>query len=750
MSVARLTSPPAALPQYEFLVRITRVRRRHPKFTVVSSLVVDEEGRPVPRAPNYSVAIPAHLSPMPVCQGQRWRVTGIPEAFEFETPEGWLVQEMRFTAGTASLERTSGSHIVALLCNQQFPGVGRVTAQRAWDQLGERLYEALDKADYDALSAAVGHRHAYTLISGWAFYSSTELLRWMQTVDLDVNVGRKVLKVYGRLAFDKIRADPYRLLALGLSWSATDGIAMSHLGIVLDDPRRLAAAVEAELYSAFDNGDTFLHRAILSKALNKSLTPKLAEIAIDTALAANIVRASDGNIYAPGPYLLEKGVAEFVNNRLDHEPPLFGSSDVERLITEFQVEERLRSGVTSFELNAAQQQAVHLAATNAFFCLVGGAGVGKTTTLNAIVHLLDKAGRTVYLLAPTGKAAKRMRQATRREAMTIAGFLRNVVPSGVPSDCVVIVDESSMLDIHLAYQLVAGIPASARLILIGDPAQLPPVGPGLTLHVIADSGVPKVELTEGMRFAGRVAQLAADIRSGVWHSPSQDHDGEVCFIACDDEALPAKVVEVYLRDPTNSQVLCSTKTSGASPTQIINRLCQESLRSTARRLLVYSDDRQRLEDTGLREGDPVICTTNLWNLDLQNGSIGRLAQIVDPPEPLLNGDDEQVGKIYAWVEWDDGERRPLTEEVLDAIELAYAITVHKSQGSEVPVVVVPVYSTRNLDRTLLYTAITRAKRKVVMVGNAKAARDAVRAEPHASRRRTMLGAMLASAGGSSV
>lgn len=728
---------------FEFLMRVTRVRQAHPQFTVVSALVVQEDGCPVPRAPNYSVVIPAHVTVVAVCQGQRWRITGNPERVDFETRDGWQVQEMRFTARSATLERTSGAHIVALLCGEQFPGVGPVTAQRAWDILGESLYDVLDSADHDKLGKAVGRKCAETLIAGWTCYSSTELLRWMHAIDLDVRVGRKVLRVYGREAFSKMQADPYRLLALGLSWRATDAIATTYMGIAADDSRRLAAAVEAELYSIFDAGDTFALRAALTRSLARTVTQTLADTAVDVAIANGVVLANGSRVYAPGPYLLERTVCEAIAARTGASKPMFDALALESHIDAFESLERQRSGNPLFALNAAQRQAARMGTTHEFFCLIGGAGVGKTTSLDAIGYLLDLAGRPIFLLAPTGKAAKRMRQATRRPAMTIAGFLRNVVPKGIPPNSVVVIDESSMLDIQLAYQLVTSVPAQVRLILIGDPAQLPPVGPGLTLHAITQvAAVPSVELIEGKRFSGRIAHVAAQVRQGVWQEDSAGPSQEFCFMPCEDSALPARVVEMYLLDPTNSQVLCCTKTTGAAPTKLVNQLCQEALRGTARRLLVHSNERQRLEDTGLREGDPVICTKNLWDHDLQNGSIGRLSQLEDPPLPYVNDAGECVGNIHGWVDWDDGERRPVTDDVLDVLELAYAITVHKSQGSEVPIVVIPIYRARNLDRTMLYTALTRATRKVILLGDRDEARAAVEAEPSASRRRIMLGELL--------
>ncbi|WNO03171.1 ATP-dependent DNA helicase [Rhodoferax mekongensis] len=633
------------------------------------------------------------------------------------------------------LERTSGSHIISLLKGEQFPGIGPVTAQRVWDTLGESLYDALDKADYACLEAVVGSSNALTLISGWKYYSCPELLRWLQDANIDVRTGKKLLRVYGGDALEKLREDPYRLLALGMSWQEADKLADTEFNVSADDPRRLAAAIEAELYRAFDAGHTFLEASELIKAVHPRISPFGGEAALLMAEQNGVVLRYGNRVYAPGPLLMEKAVCSALATRIKASTPLFAASEVDTLIDAFEASQNTGVSTTRFELNAAQKQAVHTAASCSAFCLIGGAGVGKTTTLNAINFLLEEKTIPVYLQAPTGKAAKRMAQATRRQAMTIAGFLRNIAPKGIPEEATLVVDECSMLDIQQAYQLLSSVPNSVRLILIGDSAQLPPVGPGLTLHELAwVDTMPHVELTETRRFAGAIAQAAGEIRRGIWPTLTEDLSADICFIQCPSEELAERVVELFLKDPLNSQILCSTKNSGAAPTNLVNKLCQAATNSAAPQLLVYSDERSRWEATGFRLGDRVICTTNLWDLDLQNGSIGHIVEL-SPPE-------ESEQDTYGWIRWDDGELRPISEAVLDALELASAITVHKSQGSEVPIAIVPIYRSRNLDRTILYTAITRARMKVILVGDLSAARKAVEAEAHASKRNVTLGELL--------
>jgi exodeoxyribonuclease V alpha subunit len=725
------------------LLRVQRVRHRSGSGTVFSGVAIEEDGRTLADAPRYGITLPSSIGGAEVEQGQWWYLTGKPVRTEYIV-DSYRVIEDRVVAIDAELRRPSGEHIVQLLSTSPgFPGVGEVKARRLWERLGELLYDSLDRADAETLAAVVGEDLARVLLEGWRQYGNATALRWFHRVGLDLRMSRRILDVYGNEAMTSIEADPYRLLAFGMSWKAADTLAREHFAIALDDERRLAAAVEAVMYQAFDAGHTCCERTEVETVLSKLVGITQTHTALVLAQQHKCVRASGGRIHALGPWLIERGVADALRERLCEKKLVACPEDVEAFLARFEQDEAAVLGLSTFAFNAAQRDAVNAVARYPLLLITGGAGVGKTTVMKAVEALLENCGQNIYAMSLSGRAAKRLAEATQRPAMTIAGFLRNVAPKGLLENSVLIVDEASMLDIVLAYRLFQAIPESCRVVLIGDPYQLPPIGPGLTLHALVSvPAVPKVELTEVRRFGGVIAAGAQAVREGQLPFMPNASDAALAFLSCAAGDIPEKLLELYRADPANTQILTFTRMRGAASSTALNKVCQRSLAATAPRLLMWSNERERREDTGLRLGEPVLCTRNLYHWGLQNGSLGRIDAIEDAPQPLIGEDGQAKGDVVAWVRWDDGERKPVTEEVLDALELGYAVTVHKAQGSQFTRVLVPVFAARNLDRTMLYTAITRAKSQVVLVGDLGIARRAVEALPHAARRQIALTDMM--------
>jgi exodeoxyribonuclease V alpha subunit len=279
-----------------------------------------------------------------------------------------------------------------------------------------------------------------------------------------------------------------------------------------------------------------------------------------------------------------------------------------------------------------------------------------------------------------------------------------------------------------------------------------PVGPGLVLHTLAlQTSVTSVELTVIKRYEGAIAQAAKSIRDGTWPELPEDAAAPIAFLrrksrhvdgdGTSSFPIAETVLDIYRKAPDQTQILCPLK-HGPEGVNSLNKLCQSALNADAEKLTVWSEEYECWVDTGFRIGDPLVCKRNLWDIGLCNGSLGRLTKIKDNSHMLSDDRVDPATVVIAWIAWDDDECRPVTTALLNELELAYALTVHKAQGSQWPRIIVPLTNNRLLDRTLIYTAVTRTQQQVILVGDENAARRAVLALPRACHRNTALGSML--------
>ena len=379
---------------------------------------------------------------------------------------------------------------------------------------------------------------------------------------------------------------------------------------------------------------------------------------------------------------------------------------------------------TGLDLNLSQKEAVRLSVSSPLVCIKGGAGVGKTATLCAVHVAAEMLGfGGVIQMALSGRASKRMAEATGRRAYTIAGFLQGIDTGQIrlEGEYLLVVDEASMLDLTHCYRIMRRMPAGTKLLLVGDDAQLPPIGFGLTFHALANHpDIPTVELTEIHRQAAAtgIPQASIAIRNGKIPDLARYTglaDG-VSFIEATSDEITDRIMDVVndLGGVGTCQIIGAVK-GGPAGVRTINDLFH-NLIATGRAQL-----------HGFAEGEPVIWTTNDYNRDLFNGSLGK---VVTAREGLV-------------VDF-DGTEHSFDEADVKEMGHAYAITTHKSQGSQFERVIVPVFKSRILDRTLLYTAITRAERQVVLIGDRNAYERAIVEPSSANRRETAIEAHLSS------
>jgi exodeoxyribonuclease V alpha subunit len=682
--------------------------------------------------------------------GDLWEVTGA-ETERLLALARPTRHEKQIEATELWLVKPSGSQIVQWLAtHKEVVGIGAVKAQRLWDVFGEELYKALDRGEAEPLLRVIRNPDVVAnLLAVWARDGDAKTLRWMQQHRIPLDLSRKVLRFHSTAAVEKMQEDPYRLLSFSAAWTLAawtlvDEIARAQLRVAPDDPRRLRAAVEQVLYTEMDNGHTTVSKMAARAPLVRLLgNAALAQQALGVALKNRSIVEVGDTYYSAGAWIMERTVAEFIHQRVaaSYQPALF-DYNLDELISAYEREEAVESGRSDFWLNEAQRTAVKRSFEQAFSVITGGAGVGKTTVLKALYRLLDTTGLPRFQMALSGRAAKRMQEATGESAYTIAAFLSRVTTEQLGDTPVIVIDEASMVDLPTMYRLVRKLPEHCRMILVGDPFQLPPIGAGLVLHCLTDLPVlPLSELTIVRRQSAdsAIPRFAAAIRTGIWPDKLRsDPNGEVAVIPCEPHRLINTVLALYDIDRENTQLLSATRANPFAGFEPISRACSQ--RYTAGRgappLSLHG------EPTGYYEGDLLLYTRNDWQRDLQNGLLGRLVEVFDTPHEVSVDDSKaEFVEALGWVDW-EGRLTPLLASDVEWIDYGYAISVHKAQGSQFKRVIMPVTRSRLLDRTLLYTAITRAQKQVILVGDVAAMRQAAQDRPIAHRRRVALPAML--------
>jgi exodeoxyribonuclease V alpha subunit len=599
--------------------------------------------------------------------------------------------------------------------------IGKARARRLWEEFGEDLGAVLGQGDMEKLTRVLSVECAQKLVEAWrAVSEEAGIVAFLDHHCFDLHLANKIRKVWPRDTLAKLRENPYRMLTFA-AWEKVDRMARS-LGLADDDPRRRVAAVEACLYRRLDAKHTLTSVGMLVGDVAAALRcgESSARGAIDRARREHAIIAVAHGYQPVGAAVMEHAVAGYLRELLAGAPGpgrnLF-SGNLASIVAESI--ERYRSN-TGLQLNPAQRRAVEMAVYQPLSVLTGGAGTGKTTVLRLVHDVAERVGVPVLQMALSGRAAQRLRGATGREASTIAAFLRAAARGLVDpaSEPLIIIDESSMLDLPLTYSLVRALPARARLLLVGDPYQLPPIGFGLIFHVLAASpSVPRMELVEIHRQArsSGIPQIAHAVRHGV--APRlPDFAGCACgvnFIDAADDAIMDNLLRVLTEwnGCDDVQTLGAVK-RGANGIRAINATMHAYASAT----------KKKLEGWDFAESEPIIYLVNDYGKGLWNGSLGRINRVMSSASRRAMACSL------------DGVEHELLEEDFPHVDLAYAITVHKAQGSQFKRVIVPVTPSRLLDRTLIYTALTRGIEQVVFIGDRNAFERAVVAPPHSQER----------------
>ena len=559
---------------------------------------------------------------------------------------------------------------------------------------------------------------------------------FLQQYGISTTLAVKIYNTYGQEIYGILKENPYRMAddVEGVGFRTADEIA-SRVGIRTDSDFRIRSGIQYALLQASNEGHTYLPMPELTQRASNLLQiePEYIEkhymnLAMDRKI---IMRQVDDTtqIYASSFFYMEANTATMLKQ-------LNASFDV----PDIEIEERLRQieKQTKMDLDEHQVEAVKEAVRNGLLVITGGPGTGKTTTINTIIRYFELEGMDIFLAAPTGRAAKRMSETTGFEARTIhrmlelnggmegnAGFERNE-QNPLETD-VIIIDEMSMVDISLMYALLKAIAAGTRLILVGDVNQLPSVGPGSVLKDIIDSNeFHTVKLTKIFRQASTSDIIVNAHKINRGEPVSLDNKSMDFFFLKRYEA--DKIINVTLQ--LIKQKLPKFVGASEYDIQVLTPMRKgllgvERLNGILQMYLNPADKRKREKEHGstiFREGDKVMQTKNNYPLEWEIRS--KYGLCIDKGTGIFNGDMGIIEEINDFAEtltvsFDEGRMVEYPYKLLDELELAYAVTIHKSQGSEYPAVVIPLLSGPRMlmNRNLLYTAVTRAKKCVTIVGN---------------------------------
>lgn len=694
-----------------------------------------------------------------VDKGQVWIISGALRSSRTTGKNGYILQESQIDANSAELHRPAGRNIISWIANSSdCLGIGQVKAQKLWDRYGQDLIEHINQYEIGGIAEVVGEESAILLCNAFAKFNVAKTLLWLDQIGMPRNIGVRIVSYYKDEAQPKIEANPYILLSFEANWKRVDDLARSRFGITLDDPRRLVSSIEQALYDAAKQGHTCLpERALMVRLANLLKAPALLASAMKVARIYDDqpprFQLINGLYQLTGMHLIESYVARRLHQMVLGEDEigqvgLFSQIDstpapLEKIIATHE----LANGIT---LSEEQKTAVLTSANHHLSLILGGAGTGKTTVLKALYNALKEIqpGVAIYQLALAGRAAQRMAEATGLEAFTIASFLNKIDPGWIEIGSVIVVDEMSMVDVLLMYRLLRHIPNGVKLILVGDPSQLPPIGPGLVLHALAGNAtIPQTELKVVKRqsAASGIPHVAAAIRAHEappWTKYQGKPSTGVSFIRCATDQIEATVHATYedlggTATDFSVQILSITN-AGFGGVKNLNIALHDQYQSEAE--YVYCLDPQfgsivatTLDRIPLRVGDLVIYTENNYQLGLRNGSLGRIIQAL----PALSHDDPCCLCEFEGIEF------LLNSSEMQAIIHAYGITVHKSQGSQFRRIIVPIRKSRLLDQTLVYTAVTRGVDQVVLVGDEEACINAIKAPASAANRHITLPSLLA-------
>lgn len=728
-------------------LRVTSIRSRGRAGGVIFSGVTSADKKYVAKC-DYRLMPDASV----VSKGQLWSVKGSVSVRGANVENGYLRHERVIEATHAELLRPSGHNLITWMTSSpDCTGVGQVKARKLYDRFGPALIEHIEAGDLKALTEVVSEDVAQQLCEAFSKFKVGATLLWLDRIGVPRRIGQGVINYWKESAQQKVEDNPYVLVSFEADWKKVDEFARSRLGIAEDDPRRLVGALEDVLYGCLRQGHTCLPQG--------DAVARLARLLEDADLARRAVAFGEGTAFSrvgdlvqpTGMWLIESHIARRLHAMVAGEDEVGQAGLFSRIVTDQLCIDKAMAefeAAQAITLTDEQRQAVRTSAASHLSLILGGAGTGKTTVLKALCAALEaqQPGVQIYQISLMGRAAQRMAEATGREAMTIASFLLKTDQAHIEMGAVIVVDEASMVDALLMHRLLRHLPACVRLVLVGDPSQLPPIGPGLVLHALAGlPSIPQTTLKVVKRQSGAsgIPQVGAAIRAHlqpIWVKYGGKGSG-VSFVPCEPTELEETTLKIYEDlggDGTDYSVqILSITNSNLGSVKNLNAALHDRYQEDGE-LVMYADvdygnvAANTLDRLRLCVGDLVIYTENDYTLALRNGSLGKIIEAL----PVEGPDDCCCRCEFEGVEY------LLNSRQIQPLQHAYAITCHKGQGSQFKRVILPIRHSQVLDHALVYTAVTRAIEQVVLVGDLDAANGAILAPAKATLRNVTLPKLL--------
>ncbi len=713
---------------HEDRLRVTSIPFNTNKLVIFSGVPVRKDSYKINSGKYFvTIKVPPDAIPVLPAIGQYWSVRG--ERLIGEVENGDFIMRQHTYESPEHIECSLPNHgeqlIQFIAKEKDFRGIGESKARALWELLGRNFHSTVSKnclESREKLKKVLSEDSINALLKGYAKYTNLANCNWMTEHKIPASVQQRLLKHHGTDCIEAIKQNPYVLIGFGMSFADVDKLCeIDQFKITKCDHRRLSAALEAVLRKEIEKGHTYTTQASLRPHLNKLIQDK--ELVAGAFKAghnkAQYVLNPDTGTYHPTAQLLMENVVAKRLKALAKQNNLYDEHADSAYCS--------AAGELPYQLTKKQTEAVMTCLDNAVSCITGGAGTGKTTVLRTALRAYHQMGFEVHAVALSGRAAMRLHESTGFITSTIAKLLREdpIEPTSEKQKHLLVIDEASMIDLPTMYRLVNHIHPSVRIIFTGDPDQLPPIGCGKVLadivlsKAIANTMLDIVKRQEGSTGIPEYSKL---INQGI--VPEKLSTGAIHFHETTKSGIAQVCCDLYQQSPENSRVMAPTKALVAD----INKLTQEAVNPNGNRLELEMHGERFFQN--LRLNDAILFTQNHYDKGIQNGSLGTLTSV------------ESSGENYGEVTLDTGDMVDVTSSVLDCMELGYAITLHKAQGSQFPRTIIALQQGKIVDRAWLYTAITRAEAEIHIVGSSDELRAITKACSNSLKRNSYLSKIL--------